>query len=106
MKVLSLFDGISCGRVALERAGIPVEDYHAFEIDPYAIQVSRKNWPEIIHKGDVMAADFTKYQSFDLLMGGSPCQSLSIVQSKTRKHLDGKSKLFFEWKTSCWKVSN
>jgi len=97
VKVLSLFDGISCGRAALERANIPVEVYHAFEIDPYAIQISRQNWPEIVHKGDVTTADFTQYRSFDLLMGGSPCQSLSIVQSKTRQHLDGKSKLFFEY---------
>lgn len=97
MKVLSLFDGISCGRVALDRANIPVEAYHAFEIDPYAIQVSRQNWPQIIHKGDVTTADFTQYRSFELLMGGSPCQSLSIVQSKTRQNLEGKSKLFFEY---------
>ena len=47
MKVLSLFDGISCGRVALERAGIPVEEYHAFEIDKYAIQIAQKNYPDL-----------------------------------------------------------
>ena len=97
MKVLSLFDGISCGMVALERAGIPVERYVAYEIEPSAIKVSKKNYPEIEHCGDVTTADFTKYQGFDLLIGGSPCQSLSIVQSQTRKHLDGKSKLFFEF---------
>lgn len=97
MKVLSLFDGISCGRVALDRAGVPVDAYHAYEIDGPAIQISRKNWPGIIHEGDVTVADFTKYKGFDILMGGSPCQSLSIVQSKTRQHLDGKSKLFFEF---------
>lgn len=97
MKVLSLFDGISCGRVALERAGVPVGVYHAYEINGPAIQISRKNWPGIIHEGDVTVADFTKYRGFELLMGGSPCQSLSIVQSKTRQHLDGKSKLFFEF---------
>lgn len=97
MKVLSLFDGISCGRVALERAGIPVERYVAYEIDKYAIQISKKNYPHIEHCGDVTTADFTQYQGFDLLIGGSPCQSLSIVQSKTRQHLDGKSKLFFEF---------
>lgn len=97
MKVLSLFDGISCGRVALERAGIPVERYVAYEIEPNAIKISKKNYPDIEHCGDVTTADFTKYQSSDLLMGGSPCQSLSIVQSKTRQHLDGKSKLFFEF---------
>lgn len=97
MKVLSLFDGISCGRVALERAGIPVEEYHAFEIDKYAIQISKKNYPDIIHHGDVFDSDFSEFKGFDLLIGGSPCQSLSIVQSKTRKKLDGKSKLFFEY---------
>lgn len=97
MKVLSLFDGISCGMVALERAGIPVERYAAYEIEPNAIKISKKNYPMIEHCGDVATADFTQYQGFDLLIGGSPCQSLSIVQSKTRQHLDGKSKLFFEF---------
>ena len=75
MKVLSLFDGISCGRVALERAGIPVEKYTAYEIDRPAIQISQKNWPEIVHCGDVTTADFTQYEGVDLLMGGSPCQT-------------------------------
>lgn len=97
MKVLSLFDGISCGMVALERAGIPVERYVAYEIEPNAIKISKKNYPQIEHCGDVTTADFTQYQGFDLLIGGSPCQSLSIVQSKTRQHLYGKSKLFFEF---------
>lgn len=97
MKVLSLFDGISCGMVALERAEIPVERYVAYEIEPNAIKISKKNYPQIEHCGDVTKADFTQYQGFDLLIGGSPCQSLSIVQSKTRQHLDGKSKLFFEF---------
>ena len=97
MKVVSVFDGISCGMVALERAGIPVERYVAYEIEPNAIKISRKNYPQIEHCGDVTTADFTQYRGFDLLIGGSPCQSLSIVQSKTRQHLDGKSKLFFEF---------
>lgn len=97
MKVLSLFDGISCGMVALERAGIPVERYVAYEIEPNAIKISKKNYPQIEHCGDVTTANFTQYANFDLLIGGSPCQSLSIVQSKTRQNLDGKSKLFFEF---------
>ena len=97
MKVLSLFDGISCGMIALERAGIPVERYVAYEIDKNAIKISRKNYPQIEHCGDVTKADFTQYKDFDLLIGGSPCQSLSIVQSQTREHLNGKSKLFFEF---------
>lgn len=83
--------------VALERANIPVEKYVAYEIAPKAITISKKNYPLIEHCGDVTTADFTQYNNFDLLMGGSPCQSLSITQSKTRKHLDGKSKLFFEY---------
>ena len=97
IKVLSLFDGISCGMVALERAGLQVERYVAYEIEKNAIKISKKNYPQIEHCGDVTKADFTQYAGFDLLIGGSPCQSLSIVRSKTREHLDGKSKLFFEY---------
>ena len=97
MKVISLFDGISCGRVALDRAGIEIEKYVAFEIDKNAIAISKKNYPDIVHCGDVTTADFTTFYGFDLLIGGSPCQSLSITQSKTRQNLDGKSKLFFEF---------
>ena len=99
MKILSLFDGISCGRLALERAGIPVEAYYASEIDKNAIKISEKNYPDIIRLGDV-----TKWKEWDipwkeidLILAGSPCQSLSITQSKTRQGLDGKSKLFFEF---------
>lgn len=97
IKVLSLFDGISCGMVALERAGISVDEYVAYEINKNSIKISKKNYPEIKQCGDVINADFTKYKGFDLLIGGSPCQSLSIVRSKTREKLDGKSKLFFEY---------
>ena len=96
MKVLSLFDGISCGMVALERAGIPVERYVAYEIDDYAIQISKKNYPHIEQCGDVTTADFTQYKGFDLLIGGSPCQDLCGMGS--RKGLNGeKSSLFFEF---------
>ena len=95
--VVSMFDGISCGMVALERAGLKVDRYVAFEIEKNAIKISKKNYPQIEHCGDVTKADFTQYKDFELLIGGSPCQSLSIVQSKTRQNLDGKSKLFFEF---------
>lgn len=96
MKVLSLFDGISCGMVALERAGISVESYVAYEIDKYAIQVSKNNYPQIEHCGDVTTADFTQYKGFDLLIGGSPCQDLCSMGS--HKGLAGeKSSLFFEF---------
>jgi len=80
LKVLSLFDGISCGMVALERAGIPVERYVAYEIEPNAIKISKKNYPMIEHCGDVFKADFTKYKGFDAVIGGSPCTWWSIAQ--------------------------
>ena len=100
MKILSLFDGISCARVALERAGIPVEVYYASEIDKYAIQISQKNYPEIIQLGDIKTlTNDSKYLfgGLDILIGGSPCQDLSIAK-KNRKGLDGeRSGLFWEY---------
>jgi len=101
MKVLSLFDGISCARVALERAGIPVEAYYASEIDKYAIQVSQKNYPKILHIGSVTDIDGHMFNTIgdgiDLLIGGSPCQDLSIAK-RDRKGLDGeRSGLFWEY---------
>ena len=97
LKVLSLFDGISCGQVALERAGIPVEVYYASEIDKYAIQVTQKNYPNTIQLGDVEKIDFTQFEGkIDLLIGGSPCTNLSICGN--RKGLDGdESRLFWEY---------
>lgn len=100
MKILSLFDGISCGMVALERAGIDVEEYHSSEIEPNAIKISRKNYPDIIHIGDVKNIDTLGYAvgSFDLLIGGSPCQDLSNYKYDRGevKGLDGeKSNLFY-----------
>lgn len=82
MKVLSLFDGISCGMVALERAGIPVERYVAYEIEDFAIRVSTKNYPVIEHMGDVFEGDFSQYKGFDLLIGGSPCTYWSNARAK------------------------
>lgn len=74
IRVMSLFDGISCGKVALERAGIPVETYYASEIDKYAIQITQKNYPNTIQLGDVTKIDFTQFEGkIDLLIGGSPC---------------------------------
>lgn len=96
MKVLSLFDGISCGMVALERAGIPVERYVAYEIEPNAIKISQKNYPQIEHCGDVTTADFTQYQGFDAIFAGFPCQDLSINKAN-REGLKGKrSGLFWQ----------
>lgn len=82
IKVLSLFDGISCGRLALERAGIEVERYDAYEIDKYARQISRKNYCDIIQHGDVFNGDYLQYKGYDLLIGGSPCTYWSIAKTK------------------------
>jgi DNA (cytosine-5)-methyltransferase 3A len=95
MNVLSLFDGISCARVALDRAGIPVNCYLASEIDKNAIKISEKNYPDIIRVGSVV--DLEIEGQIDLLIGGSPCQDLSIAK-KDRKGLEGdRSGLFWEY---------
>lgn len=98
MRVLSLFDGISCARVALERSGITVEAYYASEIDSHAIEIAKKNWPGTVHLGDVRnlkASDIAG--GIDLLVGGSPCQDLSRANT-TGKGLEGKSSsLFYEY---------
>ena len=73
MNILSLFDGISCGRVALERANIKVDKYYASEIDKYAIQISNKNFPDIIQLGDINNWKSWNLSNIDLLIGGSPC---------------------------------
>lgn len=101
MDVLSLFDGISCGMVAAERAGLKIDNYYAYEIDQNAIKISKKNYPNIAHCGDVITEDFTKYKGIDLIIG----QSLSVTTGANRTNLDGKSRLFFEFaralKESC-----
>lgn len=98
MKVLSLFDGISCGMVALERAGIPVDTYYASEIDKNAIAISQKNYPNIIRLGDVK--EWREWDipwaEIDLLIGGSPCQGFSFA-GKQLNFNDPRSKLFFEF---------
>lgn len=96
MNVLSLFDGMSCGRIALERAGIPVTSYFASEIDKYAIAVSQNNWVDITHIGDVTKVDSTLVPDIDLLIGGSPCQGFSFA-GKQLNFNDPRSALFFEY---------
>lgn len=98
MNVLSLFDGISCGRVALDRAGISVKNYYASEIDKFAIKVSQKNYSDIVRLGDVTEwrTWSIDWASIDLLIGGSPCQGLSFA-GKRLKLDDPRSKLFFEY---------
>ncbi len=98
MKVLSLFDGISCGRLALERANLPVERYDAFEIDKYAIAVSKNNFPDIVHHGDVFKGDFKKFKGYDLLIGGSPCTYWSVAKKGRETTADGEGfRLFMEF---------
>jgi DNA-cytosine methyltransferase len=96
MKVLSLFDGMSCGMIALDRLGIKVDTYYASEVDKYAIQVSQKNYPEIIQIGDVCNIKAEDYQDIDLILAGSPCQGFSFA-GKQLAFDDPRSSLFFEF---------
>ena len=100
MNVLSLFDGISCGMVALERAGIKVDNYYGSEIDKWAIEISKNNYPEIIQIGDILKIknkDLFLLPKIDMVIGGSPCQDISNL-SKNQEGLSGKkSGLFFEY---------
>jgi DNA-cytosine methyltransferase len=77
MNVLSLFDGISCSRVALDNLGIKVDNYFASEIDKHCINASKKNYPDIIHLGDINDINLNDFPGIDLLIGGSPCQDIS-----------------------------
>jgi DNA (cytosine-5)-methyltransferase 3A len=79
MKVLSLFDGMSCGQIALQRAGIKVDQYYASEIDKFAIKVTMANFPNTIQLGDVTKVNTKDLTGIDLLIGGSPCQSFSFA---------------------------
>lgn len=116
MIVLSLFDGMSCGRIALERAGIKVTKYFASEIDKHAIKVSKANWPDIIHIGDVTKVSYCRANGtlytengaypvgkIDLLIGGSPCQDFSTLRAlgNCGSEISGlqgdKSGLFYEF---------
>lgn len=94
MNVLSLFDGISCGQVALERAGIKVDNYFASEIDKYAIKVTQKNFPNTIQLGDITNWKHWILPEIDLIIGGSPCQGFSRSGLKLDFE-DPRSRLFF-----------
>tara|TARA_B110000444_G_scaffold197555_1_gene188474 strand:+ start:916 stop:1776 length:861 start_codon:yes stop_codon:yes gene_type:complete len=96
MNILSLFDGISCGRVALERAGVKVDNYFASEIDEYAIKMSRFNHDDVQQIGNVLNIDETALPQIDLIMGGSPCQGFSFA-GKGLAFDDPRSRLFFEF---------
>jgi DNA (cytosine-5)-methyltransferase 3A len=96
INVLSLFDGISCGRLALQRAGIPVNQYFASEIDKHAIKVTQTNFPDTIQLGSVVDVKAENLPKIDLLLAGSPCQGFSLA-GKQLNFEDPRSKLFFEF---------
>jgi site-specific DNA-cytosine methylase len=96
MNVLSLFDGMSCGQIALNRLGIKVDKYFASEIDPYAIKITQKNFPNTIQLGDVTKISVHDLPKLDLIIGGSPCQGFSTA-GKELNFDDPRSKLFFEF---------
>lgn len=96
MRVLSLFDGIGSGYLALERAGIGIEKYYASEVDKYAITIAKKNFPNIVQIGDVREIDGEQLREIDLLIGGSPCQGFSFGGKKLGFQ-DPRSKLFFDY---------
>ena len=96
MNVLSLFDGMSCGRIALDRLGIEVDTNYASEIDKYAIAVAKENYPDTIHVGDITQLDPKDFQDIDLVLAGSPCQGFSFA-GKQLAFDDPRSALFFEF---------
>jgi site-specific DNA-cytosine methylase len=115
MNVLSLFDGMSCGQIALKNLGVKVDNYYASEIDKYAIKIAKKNFPDMIHVGDVTKVSYSDYRGclvvekdsgyiqdipksrqIDLIIGGSPCQGFSRA-GKNLNFDDPRSKLFFEF---------
>ena len=96
INVLSLFDGISCGQIALERAGIKVDNYFASEIDKNAIKVTQHNYPNTVQLGSVIDVKAENLPKIDLLIGGSPCQGFSFMGNQLNFN-DPRSKLFFEF---------
>ncbi len=93
--VLSLFDGMSCGQLALDTLGIKVNNYFASEIDPHAMKIAKKNYPNTKHIGSVLDVKGSDLPRIDLLIGGSPCQSFSNAGDGSG--MEGKSKLFWEF---------
>lgn len=97
INVLSLFDGLSCGNVALERAGIKINNYYASEVDKWAIQIANKNYPDIIQLGDVLGVKGKDLPKIDLLIGGSPCQDLSFAGKGKGLIKGDRSSLFYQY---------
>ena len=100
LKVLSICGGLETGLLALKELGIPVDEYHTYEIFAPAIELSKRHFPEVQHHGDVVGANFSQFKGFDLVMAGTCCQSLSVVRQENDKvcsGLKGKSGIFFEY---------
>ena len=97
MNVLSLFDGISCGQIALNRANISYDKYFASEIKPHAIKCTLDNYPNTIQLGDVTKVDSTTLPRIDLLIGGSPCKGISLLNRNQEGLEHSESKLFWEY---------
>lgn len=95
INVLSLFDGMSCGQIALNKLGIKYDNYYASEIDKFAIGITKKNYPNTIHLGDVRDVKGGDLPKIDLLFGGSPCQSFS--NAGNGKGFEGSSGIFWEY---------
>ena len=99
LRVLSLCGGVETGLYALQKLGIPIREYHTYEILPEAIAVSQYHFPFVVHHGDLYEADFEQFKGFDLLLAGTCCQSLSRVRIESKEvnnGLDGKSGIFFK----------
>ena len=96
MNILSLFDGMSCGQIALDQLGFKVNNYYASEVDKFAIKVAKENYPNTIHLGDVREVKAAELEPIDLLLGGSPCQGFSFA-GKQLNFEDPRSALFFEY---------
>ena len=105
MRILSLFDGMACGMLAMQAAGVSVDKYVAYEIDKYAVQTSSHNFPMIEHRGDVFQADFTEFSGYDFVLAGFPCTKFSIAQKNDRETqpYSGEGWLLFEqaWRAVC-----
>ena len=97
MNVLSLFDGMSGGQLALQKAGLQVDKYYSCEIDEYAQSVTRYNFPNTIFLGDVTKVDFSKLKDIDIVIAGSPCQDLSFAKGNGKGLEGSRSSLFYKF---------
>lgn len=100
LRVLSICGGLETGLLALNELGVPVDEYHTYEIYQPAIELSKRHFPYVQHHGDVIGADFSQFKGFDLVIAGTCCQSLSVVRQENDEicsGLKGKSAIFFEY---------